>query len=59
MDSPGFDSLPGKRCLYSVSHSEEARGNAVRRFRVRFPIVAFFIDIIFPAAVWSWGRLSL
>ena len=38
-------------------------GIAVRtaKSRVQFPmmLLEFFIDIIFLAALWSWGRLSL
>jgi hypothetical protein len=46
--------------IYSANYlcaTEQQTG----RSRVRFPIVSleYFIDIILPIALWSWGRLSL
>ena len=48
---------PSLQCLNPSERTALQAG----RSRVRFPVVSleFFINIILPTALWSWGRLSL
>ena len=62
-----YESIFGRLALKLCNHSHVVGafggGTSLRagRSRVRFPMVSleFLIDIILPAALWSWSRLNL
>jgi hypothetical protein len=47
--------------LAEILTGKEAPELTAARSQLRFPMVSlqFFIDIILPAAIWPWDRLSL
>ena len=55
-----FTALPFKTGV-TLWHSWSRHCATSRRSRVRFPMrsLEFLIGLIFPAALWPWGRVSL